>query len=289
MNHNHFPTASTPDPELSQDPNQTPKQAIPDLPTTSPNPDYRFYLREIERLGRTTDVKNFLLDTADRDFHVFEDPIDLDAFSEAYSEFSEPFLSPEDKSALKRYTGFNYKLINQVSRGIWSYDHLGVKTPEKVAEAEQTISAISQAIDHIPSPGVDLIAYRGTNIDSFRNYGISSLSDLASLEGQFFLEAGFTSTSLSPNHSFAGKEFDDPLRRSCDINITCRIPKEARETVGLLSAETAYNPSQHELLIDKGSLFFISATEISPDRSSAHLEMTLIPRDLYDPAPPSTD
>lgn len=307
MNHNHFPTTTpettapetpetpaletpqseTPAPTESQKP-ETPQSEtahIPDLPTTNPDHTCAFYLREIDRLGRMPDVKNFLMDTADRDFHEFTDPVDLDAFGDAYAEFIDPFLTPDDKSALKRYSGFDYKVINQVARGIWSYDLLGRKTPEAVASAERSIANLSAAIERAPSPGVDLISYRGTNLDSFQAYGINSLSDLKSLEGQFFLETGFTSTSLSPDHSFADKDFDDPLRRPCNISITCRIPKEARETIALTSHEVAYNPEQSELLIDKDSLFYISSADLSPDRSSARLEMTLLPRDLYDQAP----
>lgn len=287
MNHNLFQptnlTESEPDsnPEKSQD---SPETVEFNLPATSPDQACHFYLKEIERLGRMNEIKNFLLDTAGRDFHEFSDPLDLSAFSAAYSEFIAPTITSEDKTALKNYSGFGYKVINQVARGQWNYDLLGRQTPDKLADARQAADQISDAIAHIPSPGVDLVAHRGANMDSFRAYGINSLSNLTNLEGQFFLETGFTSTSLSPDKSFVGKDFDDPLRRTCDVEITCRIPKESGETIGLLSSDLAYNPEQSELLIDRGSLFYISAAELSPDRSRAHLEMTLIPRNLYDPA-----
>lgn len=285
MNHNQFPSRqpeTQEPPDTSSQPETAPK--IESLPTTSPDPTCRFYLREIDRLDRMKDLKDFLNDAAERDFHEFKDPIDLDAFGAAYSEFISPALTPEDKAALKNYSGFGYKVINQVARGQWNYDLLGPQTPDQVAQAEHDISQISSAIAHVPSPGVNLVSHRGTNLDSFRAYGINSLSDLESLEGQFFLEEGFTSTALSPDKSFADKDFDDPLRRTCDIQITYRIPEEAQETIALLTPELAYNPEQSELLIDKGSLFHISSAEISPDKSSAALEMTLIPRNLYDPA-----
>lgn len=287
MNHSHFPTPETQNTSETQPTLKAPETTAPsaDLPTTSPDRTCGFYLREIERLGRMGDVKEFLLDTADRDFHEFSDPIDLDAFGAAYAEFIDPSLTEADKTTFKNYTGFNYKLINQVSRGIWDYDTLGRKTPELAAEAEQSIEALSAAIARVPSPGVDLVAHRGTNLDSFRSYGINSLADLANLEGQFYLETGFMSTSLSPDHSFADRDFDDPLRRACDISIVCRVPKEARETVALLTSDTSYNPEQSELLIDKDSLFYISSAEVSDDQKKATLEMTLIPRDLYDRLP----
>lgn len=306
MNHNLFPTShpenesTTSHPEGEQPTTDHPEnnptvpqpetpeleqpEAIKDLPTTSPNSTCAFYLRSIERAGRMGDVKNFLLDTADRDFHDFQDPLDLDAFSDAYSEFIDPALIYEDKTALKNYTGYNYRLINSVARDQWNYDLLGPQTPEALQTARKDIEAINQAIAATPPPEVDLLTHRGTNLDSFLGYDIHSLSDLKSLEGQFFLEEGFTSSSLSPDQSFTQKDLDDPLRRPCDIEITCRIPKESREVIGLLSDELSYNPEQYEVVISTGSLFYVSSAEVSPDAKTAQLEMTLIPRHLYDPA-----
>lgn len=290
MNHNQFPPQRSEfqeTPDTSSQSETTPK--IESLPTTSPNPTCCFYLREIDRLDRLAAIKDFLNDITDRDFHEFKDPIDLDAFGAAYSEFISSALTPEDKTALKNYSGFGYRIINQVARGQWNYDLLGPQTTEQVAQAEHDINQISSAIARVPSPGVNLISHRGTNLDSFRAYGVNSLSELSKLEGQFFLEEGFTSTALSPDKSFADKDFDDPLRRACNIQITYRIPEEAQETIALLTPELAYNPEQSELLIDKGSLFYISSAEVSPNKSSAALEMTLIPRNLYDPAYQSFD
>lgn len=260
----------------------TNSEKITSLPTSSPNSHCNFYLKEIERSGHLNDIKDFLNDTEDRDFHKFENPLDRAAFEEAYDEFIKPSLSDTDKEALFRYTGYDYKRINQVARGFWDYETLGAKTPERVASAERTINDLHHAIGVSPAPEVDLVTYRGTNLDSFHGYNINSLSDLKSLEGQFFVEAGFTSTSISPDGAFTKKNLDDPLRRECNIEITCKIPKESRETIGLFSSDLSSAPKQDELLIDAGALFYVSGASISPDRSSATLEMTLVPRELYD-------
>lgn len=290
MNHNQFPSRR-PEPQETPDTSSQPEATskIESLPTASPNPTCCFYLREIDRLDRMKDIKNFLNDAINRDFHEFKDPTNLDAFGAAYSEFISPALTTEDKTALKNYSGFGYRAINQVARGQWNYDLLGPQTPEQIAEAQHDIDQISSAIARVPSPSVNLISHRGTNLDSFRAYGINSLSELSKLEGQFFLEEGFTSTALSPDKSFADKDFDDPLRRACNIQVAYHIPEEAQETIALLTSELAYNPEQSELLINKGSLFHISSAEVSPDKSSATLKMTLIPRNLYDPAYQSSD
>lgn len=261
-------------------------KTLPNLPTKSPNHMCSLYLREIEHQDRADDIKAFLESTLSREPHRFssEAAPELNDFCISYSNQLSSILSPEDKTALKNYSGLGYKAINQVARGYWDYNLLGPQTPEKVATAEQSISQISHAISVAPTIDTDLITHRGANLDSFQGYSVNSLSDLAKLEGQFFLETGFTSTSLTPDRSFTDRKFDDPLRRTCDIAVEYLIPTENRETIGLLSNETSYNPEQRELLIDKGSLSYISNVNVSPDQTSAKLEMILIPRQIYDPA-----
>ncbi len=230
------------------------------------------------------DIKSFLDSTLERQPHKFTSESDLDQFCSAYADELDSTLSPEDRAALKNYSGLGYKAINQVARGQWNYDLLGAQTPEKLSSAEQTIDRISHAISSAPAIGADLITHRGTNLDSFQTYGISSLADLTNLKNQFFLETGFTSTSLAPDKSFTDREFDDPLRRTCDIAVEYLIPAENRETIGLLSGDTSYNAEQRELLIDKSSLSYIQDVEISPNQANAKLKMVLIPRQIYDPA-----
>lgn len=279
-------TASTATESAPSTDDETSKTTLPDLPTKSPDRTCNFYLRMIESQGDMDHVKDFLESALNRDYHDFshDTAADLDQFSDIYSEQLSSALSPEDQAALKRYSGFDYKTINQVARGQWNYDLLGAKTPEKAASAEDAVEHISHAISTAPAIDADLIAHRGTNLDSFQRYGINSLSDLNGLKNQFFLETGFTSTSLTDNTSFANREFDDPLRRTCDIAIEYLLPAENRETIGLLSHDTSYNPEQREVLINKDSLSYISQVEVSPDASSAKLQMVLIPRQIYDPA-----
>lgn len=272
------------DPQSTEStPNTTPK-TLPDLPTKSPNHTCDFYLRETARQDLMKDVKSFLESTLERQPYGFTSKSDLDQFCSAYADQLASTLSPEDRAALKNYSGLGYKTINQVARGQWNYDLLGAQTPEKLSSAEQAIDRISHAISSAPAIGADLITHRGTNLDSFQTYGISSLADLTNLKNQFFLETGFTSTSLAPDKSFTDREFDDPLRRTCDIAVEYLVPAENRETIGLLSGDTSYNPEQRELLIDKSSLSYIQDVEVSPDQASAKLKMVLIPRQIYDPA-----
>jgi len=261
-------------------------ETLPNLPTTSPNRTCNFYLHEITREGRMNDVKSFLESTLSREPHRFtpETEPELDQFCEAYSSQTLSALSNEDVSALKNYSGLGSEAINQIARGYWNYDILGPQTPDKVATVEDTTKHIRHAINSAPQIPSSLVTYRGTNLDNFRGYDITTIDDLSSLNGQFFLESGFTSTSLSPTSSFTQNKPKNSLHGSHNIEIEYIIPQENHETIGLLSENLSYYPDERELLIDKNSLSYISNVEISPDETSAKLQMILIPRQIYDPA-----
>lgn len=280
-----FCSATSPNPSLdpnqSSESDQTPKIQ---LPASSPNRTCNFYLREIKNSGRAPAVEAFLTSALSTEYEEFSPNASYAEFAEAYSASVEEVLDPSDQAALKSYSGLGYKAINQVARGFWDYDILGRQTPEKLEEAHAAIARISHAISSAPSPDINFTTFRGTNLDSFRDYGINSLSDLTNLENQLFLETGFSSTSFISDHSFANRTFDDPLRKSCDITIKYHVPADSHEGVGLLSDHLSYSPQQNEFLINRDSLSYISKVEVAPDQSSAKLEMTLIPRHIYDPA-----
>lgn len=245
----------------------------PSLPTTSPNRRCNLLLRFIEKDGHMDDIQKFLEQTSSREYN--------DNFPEDYTAAVDSSLNPTEKAALKYYSGYNYNLINQVARGQWDYDSLGTKTPEKLAQAESTIEQIDQAIHASPAPDIDFTTYRGTNLDSFLGYNINSIDDLANLEGQFFLETGFCSTSLSPKTSFFDRDFDNPLRKPCNIQIKYSIPKEYNNGIGLFTKDLSYNPEQEEFLIGRHSLSYITDVSISPDHAHATIETTLIPDKVY--------
>lgn len=277
-------TQSTPWDQLKHEvpfPGDTPKVH---LPTSSPNRTCNFYLREIARTGRTPAVEAFIDSALQTEYAEFSPNDDYAEFASAYSAAIEDILDPSDQAALKSYSGLGYKAINQVARGFWDYDILGRQTPEKLEATRTSITKISHAISSAPSPDINFTTFRGTNLDSFRDYGVNSISDLANLENQLFLETGFCSTSFIADHSFANRSFDDPLRKSCNITIKYLVPANSHEGVGLLTDQLSYSPNQNEYLINRDSLSYISQVKIAEDQSSAELEMALIPREIYDPA-----
>lgn len=263
-------------------------EAVPfagEIPTTSPNPTCAAFLRGIERFNhRMNDVKTFIQENQNREYKTFTTDSEIADFSDTYASAISQTLTNDEKSALKYYSGYNYRLVNQVARGQWNYDLLGEQTPEKLANAQTAIAELSDAINAAPSPDLDFATYRGTNLESFLGYNVNSLSDLNKLQGQFFLESGFTSSTLDPEKSFTDYDFDDPLRKPCDIKMKILVPKETTEVVGLLSDDTCYN-EQKEILFDKSSLFYIKSVHQNPAESQAELEMLLIPQNVYDPQP----
>lgn len=256
-----------------------------ELPTTSPNSTCRSILRYIKFGKHMDDVKAFVESSQAKSYDEFPSVKNFIESNPDYVDGLKKSLTLEKQSALKRYTGFDYKLINQVARGHWDYDTLGRETPEKVASANHAIEQIEEAISTAPTPTTDFITYRGTNLDTFNGYNVNNLSDLKNLNHQFFLETGFTSTSLNPDTSFNNRNFDDPLRKACNIEIKYLIPKGYPSGICLAFNGLSWNPEQNEFLLNHYSLSYISDVKVDTTNNHASLEMTLIPSIIYDHPP----
>lgn len=251
--------------------------------TTSPNRTCNWYLREIENLGHMENLKSFITDATSRTYEDLSSPQELNNFCTAYNSKISPFLTHEAKSTIKHYSGLGYKAINQVARGFWDYEILGRQTPEKLAQTQQDIKNLSQIIASLPPLDINLATYRGTNLDAFQSYQIQNLSELKNLEHSFFLETGFTSTSLSRDSNFTNRQFDNPLRKPCDIEIKYLLASENDNCVDLFSDDLSYSKNQHEILLNRDSLSYISKVQIDQNRHRAFLEMLLLPTHVYDP------
>ena len=111
---------------------------------------------------------------------------------------------------------------------------------------------------------------------------VKNLGDLKNMEGQFLLERGFLSTSISEEGSFAQREaFDDELRKECNIVMRYRVPAGTHEGVLLKGENLSYSDQQDEFLIHSGSLAFITKVELSEDGKNAAIDCVLIPKQLY--------
>lgn len=241
-----------------------------------------FYLREINRMGRMDDVRSFVGEAVAREYMELSSA-EMEETLHDYADALSEALSEEQKKALKVYSGYDFKLINQVSRGYWNYDELGAKTEEKVEFAERNIKQIESAMQEALALNANFVTYRGVGIGTFREYGIQSLEELKDLEGGFFVEEGFCSTSLNPEKNFANADLDDTYREKCNIEIKYYIPKESHDYIGLLTNETSYSPDQEEILINRDSLSYVSSVKMDEKAQSVQMEMVLVPLQVYDP------
>lgn len=274
---------------MEKTPNKTPVESLSsdeakkrELPTTSPNMSCRIFIHELMRQNAMEKIGVFLDEAEQRDYATFDSEEDLLESTREYQDAVSETLSYDEKDALKNYTGYGYKYINQFARGIWNYDFLGERTPESISKAESETQMLTRAIDKAPAIGADILTARGTNLDSFHGYNVAELADLSSLKGQFFLETGFTSTAIVHEKGFAGRDLDDPTREKCNVEILYMIPGETDDAVALLTDEVSYSPNQTEYLLQKGTLSYIKEVRVDPEHNSAQLVMMVIPRSIYE-------
>ena len=251
-------------PEFSQN---NPNQEI----FTSPNSTVQFIIRTLghEKVQELSDFADALEREPSKD-------IDLEQYVKDFRHT----LSWQDAENLKSYTNRSYKYVNAIARGIWDYEELGPKTPDRTREYEALSEDVSQIITNSPKLPETIKTFRGTNLDQFRSYGISTVEQLQNLQGQLFYEAGFTSTSLDEAGSFYGKSNAGFYRKDCNIEIEYRIPSGCNAGIPLADdALSFYAKDEAEFLIDKDSIFKILSVETQEGK--AHIKMALLPKKLW--------
>lgn len=186
-------------------------------------------------------------------------------------------LSYEENDLLLNYSGYNYKHINAVLRGIWTYEENGDigKANEYLSLAKQLSEIISS---HPTTLNNNIMTYRGVDLNYFKQYGIESLEDLKSLEGKYMMDRAFVSTSIEENNSFFKK--DNELGKNYNVKIEYMIPKEFRDGI-FLDGNSSYSPNQREFLINASNLTRVSGVVINED-NTAVVKATVIPKELYD-------
>ena len=229
-------------------------------------------------IGNNTleDINNYINKIQREKFNIFDNNSILSFFNneELYSN-----ISNQEIELIRYYTGIAYRKINAILRDNWNYETNGLLTDEKKDEYRKLSSDISSVIDRIPPLKNNIITYRGSTLSPFKRYGINSLEDLLSLNGEYYYEQAFTSTSLIREASF----FDRALEwhSKCDIEIAYLIPKDSNEGIPLLDSNTSYSKQQSEYLINKGSLSKIKDVKLSPDKTKAYITMLLIPKRIW--------
>ena len=115
----------------------------------------------------------------------------------------------------------------------------------------------------------------------FTGYDLGSISNLKNLEGQFFVEKGFMSTSLTKEHSYTEQDLSGTLHDKCDIEIRYHIPAGNHDSAALLSSEVSDVVAQQEVVINNYTLNYISKVSETSD-GGAVVDMLMIPREFYE-------
>ncbi len=194
-------------------------------------------------------------------------------------------LSYKDSKNLFDYTGYDFRGINILARGYWDYEKLGQHTEEKEARYRGIMQGVSEAIPKAPAPNEDFVTFRGTDLSTFREYGIQTLQDLKKMQGQFFMEKGFMSSSLTKEASFYERNLENTFHGKRNVEICCHIPAGCHESAFLMENNVTDAQGQQEVLINRNCLFLVSDvmnTTKNTGEEVAIVDMLLIPRELYE-------
>lgn len=224
------------------------------------------------------DIDNYVNDVCSRDFVVMKSIDDINSLFRDSNELFLSCLSQEELINLRSYTGYNFKNINAVLRGNWTYDVNGKLDQDRIVEYQKLSNSISNILSKYNMHSFNFVTFRGTTLKSFSSYGINTLKDLKNLEGNFLYEQGFISTSLLEDSCYFNKKLE--TLENYNIKIKYLIPSESSDGALINDYETSFSTNQNEFLLDKSSLSKVIDVVINED--SAILTVVLVPKMVYD-------
>ena len=225
-------------------------------------------------------IDDYIDNVCTRDFLVMKS---MDQVTNVFKETLENFissLSEEELMSLRSYTGYNFRNINAILRGNWTYETNGMLTDDKRENFRKLANSVGCIINKFSMPNIDFITFRGTTLGSFSEYGITTLSQLKSLEGKFLYEQGFTSTSILEDTCYFNKDLDDG--KKYNIEVRYLISSESNDGALLIDNDTSYSTNQNEFLLTSGSLSKVIDVKVDENNNTAILTVILIPKKVYD-------
>ena len=224
------------------------------------------------------EINNYVDDVSSRNFVVMNSLDDINnLFIEAVDSFLVS-LTEEEMINLRSYTRYNFKNINAILRGNWTYDVNGMLNQSKVNELRSLSLNISDVLSKFKIPAFNFVTFRGTTIKSFYDYGIKNVEDLKYLKGKYLYEQGFISTSLLEDSCYFNKNLE--TLENYNIKIKYLIPSEFEDGALIMDYNSSYSSNQNEFLLDKGSLSKV--VDVVIDGDMAILTVIFIPRKIYD-------
>ena len=222
---------------------------------------------------RMEDINEYVLTCLSHRFQKFSSPMEIDIA------ISGPgYLTYEEASYIREYSGYNFKHLNQALRGKWNYEDNG--DISRLDTFLSNATKIKKIIEKHPTTGENFVAYRGVNLYYFKDYGIETIEDLTNMEGKFLLDKGFVSTSLLESNCFYKKE--NELGLDYNIKIEYLIPEDFRDGFYLgTNPNFTYSPKQYEYLINAHNMAKVARVKVGED-NTATLTAVVVPKHVYD-------
>lgn len=238
--------------------------------------------------GESRNVNRFLRFISDEDKNnvnefvlngLIRDYTRCSSVYEVRESFSNPgYVTFNQTTYIRAFTGTSYFDINSALRDRWTYHENG--HDERKQEMLLLATKIKSIISSNPNSYGDFVAYRGVNLHYFSEYGVESLEDLTSLEGKFLYDAGFVSTTLLPEQSFFGKDYEKG--KQYNVMIEYMVPQEFTDGIYIGdNPNFSYHPHEQEYLINAGNMSKVTGVKINDD-GTAKIQAVMIPKSLYD-------
>ena len=238
--------------------------------------------------GESRNVNRFLKFISDEDIKIVDefvlnglirDYYRCNSIHEVREGFSIPgYITYDQATDIRAFTGTNYFDINSALRGRWSYHENGNDSRKEKFLMQAT--KIKSIISNNSTSYGDFVTYRGVSLSYFSEYGIESLEDLTSLEGNFLLDTGLVSTTLLPEQSFFGRDIEGG--KKYNVMIEYMIPSEFTDGIYIGdNPNFSYHPHEQEYLINAGNMSKVTNVKINDD-GTARIQAVMIPKSLYD-------
>ena len=225
-------------------------------------------------------VDKYTEEVIDRSYKTFNSTEEIKSFFDNYllSFYSNSNL--DDIENIRYYTGPSFKDINAILRDKWNYETNGLLTEERKIELQDLSSNLSTSLEktssELPS---NIKVYRGVGLDAFKDYGISDISELKNMVGQYYYERGFTSTSLLRDSSAFSSNSE--AWKNYNIEIEYLVPSEFSEGLPLITDDLSYSGIKHEFLINTGCLSKIVDVIVDND-NKVYITAVIIPKKVWD-------
>lgn len=223
--------------------------------------------------AKREDIDEYVLTCLSHDYHRFSSPIEAEMF------LNRPgYLTYDEVSHIREYSGYNFKHLNQALRGKWNYEENGDYS--RLDKFLNNATKIKKIIEKYPTAGESFVAYRGVNLFYFKDYGIDSMEDLSAMEGKFLLDRGFVSTSVLERNCFFKKENDFGF--DFNIKIEYLIGEDFRDGMYIgNNPNLSYSPEQYEFLINAHNIAKVVKVNVGED-NTAKLTAVVVPKSIYD-------